>query len=396
MEPDDKLGRNVCKFCAEKIYNFYEFRLTFLDSQRQLENYYVKYGKDANDDDADKEEEEEDDDDDNEDTEEHPSDEPTIWQCDKCPKTFNRNIELRLHKHIHVEPENGFDDTIDIKTEPYDDEYDEYDTTNASEPMNETMDSSTNNNGEEYRWRCTTCGMSFLRRAHLRTHRRQHPVRRDKLATSTSKSTVKKSIQTTPKVKLPVFTNSVASSSNGFDSVSSFMGNESFDDARWKCKKCPGVFRTRRLLRDHNSTHRNSMPATTLTLAPLSPPSAVSTPIVKQSLIIPDTDPTELRWKCSKCRKAFQTRKLLQKHRTTHRFEIKLHLKTKALKPTMKRERTDRDWLCNICGASFKRRSMLRDHRRYEHAIQGANASLLLEPDVEIKTEGLPMIEIPN
>lgn len=399
LEPNDNLGRNVCKFCAEKIYNFFEFRSTFLESQKKLQEYFEQYGKDELDDKPDEVAQPER-------TVEHPSDEPTVFHCDSCPKSFNRSIELRLHKHIHVPVSNGFDDSIDIKTEPYDDEYDDYDATNESDTLNDTT-ASINNNGEEMRWRCNTCGMSFLRRAHLRQHRRMHPIKREKtMMPVIGKLPTKKSLQSTPKPKPIILSNSTMDS-NGFDSpgFDSPGGNSSFDDARWKCKKCPGIFRTRRLLRDHNGTHRSSLPTSAIVaaamaaVAPPSPIAAPSTPThVQHEPIMPNTDPTEFRWKCLKCRKAYPTRKLLQKHRLTHRFEIKLHLKTKpsSLKLPMKRDRTERDWLCNICGVMFKRRSMLRDHRRYEHAIQGVNASLLLEPDVEIKTEGLPMIEYPN
>lgn len=354
-----------------------------MESQKKLQEYFLQYGKDEHDDDTDVAPNTEQ----NEHSAELPSDEPVIWQCDSCPKSFKRSIELRLHKHTHVQAENGLDDSIDIKTEPYDDEYDEFDTTNISESINDMGNTSCNPmNDEELRWRCNTCSVSFLRRAHLRLHRRQHPVKHKSVKILSKPLPRKEPVQIEPKPKQTMHT----SISNGFGS----MGEESFDDARWKCKKCPGVFRTRRLLRDHNGTHRYSMP--TLVAAPLSSMSTTSTPIAKHQVVVPTTDPIDLRWKCSKCRKAFATRKLLQKHRIAHRFEIKLHLKSKAIKTPLKRDRIERDWLCNICGSVFKRRSMLRDHRRYEHAIQGVNETSLLEPDVEIKTEDFTMAEYSN
>lgn len=372
------------------------------------------------------------------------SNEPTIFdnnlQCHDCGRCFERELELRIHMHCHRQNEtpsqnndsqNGFDDQFliaNIKSEPVEYTFDPLDWPDTIQSDADNIFQQ--NDDVDMRWKCTICHKRFLRRAHLRNHRREHAVDRPDSKPTTSEmkpfKNEKKIIPQPPKndkITVNLFKKKLNLNMNLNQSA-----DAQFD--RWQCKKCFSTFRTRRLLRDHNVIHRNThqsiasldfdanllndtsgnepsiihfdadsdaavaaataaaaaidavqpitMMSTSKKLANTSSPKTHSTPIKSTN---------ETRWKCPKCRKVFSTPKLLRKHKlNSHTFEIKLNLKSKnfisdrksvSLSDSMKKKKMEsrsqfieRDWPCNSCSIVFNRRNLLREHRRTVHIVK--------------------------
>lgn len=342
----------MCKLCAEKIYAFYEFRLSYLESEKKLSEMLHNFetnqrlnsdletnlSNNTNDHSAQ--------------FQFSKSFEATAttmataadrYDCDECGRCFERELELRIHSHSHRtidspsqhnDSQNGFDDQFllaNIKSEPV--EYDldpmeinpmEWAEVSQSDVDNLLMggdgggsvggDGIGGDNSDELRWKCTICAGRFLRRAHLRAHRRQHAidgesVRSIKLQNRTTKSTSdnkknKDQIQIKSIPQINHDNNSSSSSSHtakastkkqqqsqlpppvlptptpppppplkqeqpppppplqlpSLSLLPSLQLNLTADAQydRWQCKKCFLTFRTRRLLRTHNMAHRNA------------------------------------------------------------------------------------------------------------------------------------------
>lgn len=448
----------MCKLCAEKIYAFYEFRLSYLESEKKLremlQNYEYNQRQTASCSDpnpvsgdvytnAQP----------NFITKSTQAEAANSFECHECGRRFERELELRIHSHTHRkidtpsqnnDSHNGFDDQLliaHIKSEPI--EYAAYDFNPLDWPdisqsdVDNPFHDDDDDVADDLRWKCTICDQRFLRRAHLRAHRREHAVDRP------GKSTEKKSIDDYRK---PTITIPILATKHDKGNLHLFKKKDNLNlsaDAqfeRWQCKKCFSTFRTRRLLRDHNVVHRN---ATVTTLDLESILNAAVSVNETSSLIGYDIDGNEdtnaskgppttkklnasspkshstpnARWKCSKCRKVFETPKALRKHKqTNHRFEIKLNLKSKNFVSDKKNASFDtatkkksliatsaaaavadaaaaatadavdaaaaaaaaaarspfveRDWPCNSCHQVFNRRSALREHRRTVHMLK--------------------------
>lgn len=497
-EPNDNLGGNVCKLCAEKIYTFYEFRLSYLESEKKLREMLLNFEANqrlmASYSDS-MSSMSQDDDNSNVQPKFEKSQTDGIFdslECPDCGRRFERELELRIHSHIHRhietpsqnnDSQNGFDDQYliaNIKSEPVEYIFDpsmmDWPDTTQSDGDNVSLQAE-----DDLRWKCTICEKRFLRRAHLRAHRRQHAIERSdnkstsfKLNANTSimSATVAADVSavaatsiTEKKIKLKDDKKTIPAQQKHDKSNVSFVKkkinlNVTADEQleRWQCKKCLSKFRTRRLLRDHNVVHRNShqsftlhdldtnyltgtsgvdasiihfdadsddavaaataaaaaMDAERLRNSPTkkmtttdSPPKSHSTPIGKHSSGEGGgaSTNTESRWKCPKCRKAFDTAKALRKHKlANHTFEIKLNLKsknfisdkksvsfsdllTKKKKLESRSQFTERDWPCNSCGQVFNRRNLLREHRRTAHMLKPtAGVSISLKQE-EISVE---------
>lgn len=439
-EPNDNLGGNVCKLCAEKIYAFYEFRLSYMESEKKLREMLVNFEINQRlttscsdsvsslsiDDDSAQPKAEKDNDSSN-------------LECRDCGRRFVRELELRIHSHTHRQIEtpsqnndshNGFDDQFliaNIKSEPVEYDLDPMDwpeTTQSDIDDNDIdvdldmdMDNTSMLNDDDLRWKCTICQQRFLRRAHLRSHRRQHA--QDRPSNERKKDTNK----TIPHQKHDKHTVTIVKKKHNLN----VTADAQFE--RWQCKKCFSTFRTRRMLRDHNVVHRNAsavsfefdnslnnsgnepsiihfdadseadVAAATLAAAAIDMQSHVSPKKVVTSPKSQSTPlkSTETRWKCPKCRKVFETPKALRKHKlANHTFEIKLNLKSKNFiserksvsftsllsSSSSKRKKLDanrsqfveRDWPCNSCHKVFNRRSLLREHRRTAHMLKPTGA----------------------
>lgn len=444
MDPSDNLGGNVCKLCAEKIYSFYEFRMSYLESEKKLremlQNYEHNQRETASCSDQDplsgyslgdasynvqsnfmtNS------------STPQPSNASNGYECQECGRCFERELELRIHSHTHRnndtpmshnnDSQNGFDDQLliaHIKSEPI--EYAAYD----CDPMDfqdisqSYVDNSFEGGDDDLRWKCTICDQRFLRRAHLRVHRRDHAVDRSGKSIETKKE--RKPITIPQPIKHDKGNLHLLKKKDNLN----VSANAQFE--RWQCKKCFSYFRTRRLLRDHGVVHRNST-VTALDLESIldaavsvnetsslinydtdgnddTTPSIVPPQTVNESSSSPKLHSTPLpsddaRWKCSKCRKVFETSKALRKHKqTNHRFEIKLNLKSKnflsdkrnvsfdlvtkkknlagtadtaasAATTANRSPFVERDWPCNSCHQVFNRRSALREHRRTVHMLK--------------------------
>lgn len=426
-EQSDKLGGNVCKLCAEKINAFYEFRLSYMESEKilreMLENFESNQrltascsdsvsSMSATDDDSAKPKENE------------SKDLQVLNQfgCHDCGRTFDRELELRIHSHTHRKNDtpsqnndshNGFDDDFllaNIKSEPVEYHLDPLDWPDLN---NSDLDNASMQNDDELRWKCTICDARFLRRAHLRQHRQQHAVDR-------SGKPIDKKIKDATKI-IP----HAKSDKGHFNLYKSNFLNVTADSERWQCKKCSTTFRTRRMLRDHSVAHRMSsfVPITfdnsLMNSSAASESAANDTssmpffesageeerkdPPKNKSLSSPKSHSTplkgEARWKCPKCRKAFETPKALRKHKlANHTFEIKLNLKSTNFvsdkksvsfdvapkKKNLSASRAslgDRDWPCTSCHQVFQRRSMLRNHRRTVHMLKPADLPISVKQE---------------
>lgn len=441
-EPSDNLGFNVCKLCAEKIYAFYEFRLSYLESEKKLREMLHNYENNqrlmASGSGSDSASSLSTDEDSAQPNLQNQSDQADVFdslECRECGRRFERELELRIHLHTHRETDtpsqnndshNGFDDQYliaNIKSEPV--EYD-LDPTDWADTTQSDADNSSLMNDDELRWKCTICQQRFLRRAHLRAHRREHATDRP------DKSGEKRFIKDERKATIPQAKHDkqqpiILKKKINFNVNLNVTADAQFD--RWQCKKCLAAFRTRRLLRDHNVVHRNTSMASldfdnsflNSTNDPNEPfihfdadsEAAVASAIAAASSIdeqtsFPPTEETtspksastpmkshDARWKCPKCRKAFDTPKALRKHKlANHTFEIKLNLKSKNFvsekksvsfsdltsssskkrKLEARSQFVERDWPCNSCHQVFNRRSMLREHRRTVHMLKPTGA----------------------
>lgn len=367
------------------------------------------------------------------------------WKCGKCPKAFNRRIELQLHRHTHRDDAqnapfdncDAFDDdqVVKVKIEPlvemFSPEWTDDGTFNDDSRTNlvyNSMDNSSysidNSATDESRWVCNVCAKRFSRRAHLRAHKQIHAL--EKLETKRdvnvfSANNVARKLKV--KTIVPNVLNGISQKVN---KVKKEVNNEM---NRWKCKRCFGLFRTRRLLRDHNLTHRgdsmvpltvkiesspfvengtfNDIPTDTFVNEPskIQPNHSANNhkSAPKKSNLQHQSDKRKV-WKCGKCRKIFESRQSLRAHKMTHTFEIKLNLKTKTknlmvklknsnenlfkkkqnknhsshppkivsstptiIKPNRTSSFIERDWPCSTCHEVFKRRNILREHRRTLH-----------------------------
>ncbi|XP_055313497.1 zinc finger protein 91-like [Sitodiplosis mosellana] len=483
-EPDDKLGGNVCKLCAEKIYAFYEFRLSYLESDKRLREMLHNYetnqrltasGSDSvssmsiTDEDSSAQRPK---------LEKSSSELSNVYdriECHECGQCFERELQLRIHLHTHrnetpshnTDSQNGFDEQFllaTIKSEPVEYELDPMDPMAAILDWPDTTQSDADNSSlqhdDEMRWKCTICEQRFLRRAHLRSHRRQHAVDRNNTSTTSSTITAvtatiatvsdnKPNEKKSDKKTIPPTHKHDKSSVNLLKKK--YNLNVTADAAqfeRWQCKKCFSTFRTRRLLRDHNVVHRNSSLASldfdssllndslnpnepsiihfdadsdaavaaataaaaaidvrNYIAAPPSPPpppqqspkKMSSSPKSQSTPLKMNTSSSEsAKWKCPKCRKAFETPKQLRKHKlAAHTFEIKLNLKSKNFiserksvsfselttssaakkrKLEARSQFVERDWPCSSCHQVFSRRNQLREHRRTAHMLKPMGA----------------------
>lgn len=421
--------------CAEKIYAFYEFRLSYLESEKKLremlQNFEVNQRLTASCSDSVSSLSNIEEDNAHFNFDKRPTDAlaPNSLECGECGRCFERELELRIHSHTHRKNEtpsqdsqNGFDEQFllaNIKSEPV--EYDldpmEWAEVSQSDVLDNLLGVQ-NDGDDDLRWKCTICHERFLRRAHLRAHRREHAVDGNRLEkTSAKKMTKDPDTKTIPQAKHD------KGNINLFKKKPNFNLNVTADAQfeRWQCKKCFSSFRTRRLLRDHNVVHRPNTSVASIDFdgssillnnstfdettssqlfeqsnnvtaddkSPKNPPKKVnhspkshSTPMKSDS-----------RWKCPKCRKVFETPKALRKHKLSHHtFEIKLNLKSKNFvsekknvsfdlssssskkKHQLQQQRagqfSERDWPCNSCHQVFTRRSVLRDHRRTVHMLK--------------------------
>lgn len=214
------------------------------------------------------------------------------FDCPDCGQCFQRELQLRIHSHIHRENEtpsqntdsrNGFDEQFllaTIKSEPVEYEIDPMD---PMDPMAAILDwpDTTQSDADmsmqtddEMRWKCTICQKRFLRRAHLRAHRREHAFERTATTTTTTSANTTTTTNNTTITSIDIKVNEKKSSNKKtipqtqkHDKSSANLLKKKLNlnvtaDAaqfeRWQCKKCFSTFRTRRLLRDHNVVHRNS------------------------------------------------------------------------------------------------------------------------------------------
>lgn len=134
----------MCKLCAEKIYAFYEFRLSYLESEKKLREmlHNFEMNQRLNSDSVCS----------FSNTNDHSAqfqfaksfeaatstaasiDAADRFDCDECGRCFERELELRIHSHTHRavdtpsqhnDSQNGFDEQFllaNIKSEPV--EYD--------------------------------------------------------------------------------------------------------------------------------------------------------------------------------------------------------------------------------------------------------------------------------
>lgn len=323
MDPSDTLGDNVCKLCADKIVNFFNFRQMFLESEDKLRDHLEQLRKDANyqtdlfakqpttnhlnyeneaSDGVDGDDVVCDMDDD--------LNNPTVdaannlrWKCSKCLKAFSRRIELQLHRHIHRietnrtpmpsmndnEP-NGlgfYAEEMHIKTEP-----DEYDSDNLNETIQShfmDIDMSTNllpnDNDDELRWTCSTCKAKFLRRAHLRAHRQQHSNQRKphekKVSFNKQHNNIPHTATTAPTIE-KVFISEMISA---------------------KSTMAMGVLAN--AIKFGNNGKTSTPKTKTKTIATSSSTNGLSA--------------ESIRWMCKKCSIPFRTRRLLRDHNLIHR-----------------------------------------------------------------------------
>lgn len=379
------------------------------------------------------------------------------WKCSNCPKAFDRRIELQLHQHTHrsEKPVEGYTDDlsnqmVSIKIEPFADSYssdwndeqmyNDNDDSTANLVLNDSTENSYNDGGEFLRWACNVCSERFIRRAHLREHKRSHAL--EKLGTKPRNDNGIAATNKSIKTIIPNVVNRVIKKINKTKMEVNSVVETQFD--RWKCKKCSMAFRTRRLLGEHNITHRNDVGAANVIenidvddSNDIKHMVFLEEPALKKVINIPKasnspkkpnltikTEPSmnnvkklssqSQRWKCSKCRKTFDTRQSLRTHKLNHKFEIKLNLKTKTnnlivnlksrhenlfkVKKSNKpngnktpkitsstptnRSFVERDWKCNNCDAVFNRRSILREHRREVHPSKHT-----IKPKIEMDTD---------
>lgn len=458
-QPNDNLGGNVCKLCAEKIYAFYEFRLSYLESEKKLREMLHNFetnqrlAPSCSDSVSSLS---------NMDDESSPFtlnkqqiDEtapiaaassaataisPTVnLECHECGRCFERELELRIHSHTHRKNEtpsqnndsqNGFDDQFllaNIKSEPVEYDLDPMEWAEVSQSDVDNLLGGQNEFDNDLRWKCTICQQRFLRRAHLRAHRRQHAV---DIPRPTKVKGEKRNKDQTTKITIPQSNHdNIKTNINVLKkkpSPISFNLNVTADAQyeRWQCKKCFSTFRTRRLLRDHNIVHRNASvvsvkfeASSQLNSSMTTVNDTVSSHFLSDSDMVAIDEPmpkvatakkmgttspksqstplkSDARWKCPKCRKVFETPKLLRKHKLAfHTFEIKLNLKSKnfisekknvsfelagaatastaaanavdgaatALTTKKKQQQLagrspERDWPCNSCHQVFNRR----------------------------------------
>lgn len=326
----------MCKLCAEKIYAFYEFRQSYVESDKKLREmlhnfemnqrlnsdsvYSVSNHTNASSSQFEFAKTEV--------AMTPPSMPVDRFDCHECGKCFDRDLELRIHSHTHRtvdtpsqqnDSQNGFDEQFlmaNIKSEPV--EYDldpmEWAEVSQSDVDNLLMgsgdgaggvgiDNGGNGFGDEsngeLRWKCTICQERFLRRAHLRAHRRQHAIDGEHRATKPQNRSLKATNEKKPKDQVQIQIKSIPQINHDNSKISTNVLKKKKQppmvlpqlsppaplpipipismsaalpvlpsilnltaDAqyeRWQCKKCGLPFRTRRLLRTHNQcVHRNT------------------------------------------------------------------------------------------------------------------------------------------
>ncbi|XP_031630554.1 zinc finger protein 91-like [Contarinia nasturtii] len=301
-EPNDNLGGNVCKLCAEKIYAFYEFRLSYLESEKKLREMLLKYETNqrltASYSDSVSSMSMNEDDDNSSAQPKFEISEPggilDNLECRDCGRRFERELELRIHSHIHRhietpsqnnDSQNGFDDQFliaNIKSEPVEYVFDPMDWPDTTQS---DADNSSLQADDDLRWKCTICQKRFLRRAHLRAHRRQHALERSDTApkptstnTNANISGIAVTATTSSATTTPTTATVISEKKNKLKEEKKIIPAQQKHEKtnvnllkkkfnlnvtadaqheRWQCKKCFSTFRTRRLLRDHNVVHRN-------------------------------------------------------------------------------------------------------------------------------------------
>lgn len=359
-EPYDNLGTNVCKLCAEKIYAFYEFRLSYLESEKKLRemlhNFEVNQRlnsesvsslSNTNDHSAQFQFEKS-----FETTTAAASAAAVVataatpadrFDCHECGRCFERELELRIHSHTHRtvdtpsqhnDSQNGFDEQFllaNIKSEPV--EYDldpmEINPMEWAEVSQSDVDSllmggsgdGGNDSNGELRWKCTICQGRFLRRAHLRQHRRQHAVDGQSIRAiphqkRTTKPTHDKKNKDQIQIKgIPQINHDNNSSGSGSGSGSSSNGIKASSNTHKKKKQqLPSLPPPPPL---------QLLPPPELATPP--PPSPVPPPQLPALSLLPSlqlnltSDAQFDRWQCKKCFLTFRTRNLLRTHNMAHR-----------------------------------------------------------------------------
>lgn len=341
-EPYDNLGTNVCKLCAEKVYAFYEFRLSYLESEKKLREMLHNFEmnqrlssdaacslSNANDHSAqfqfDKSFE----------AETATSTATDRYDCDECGRCFERELELRIHSHTHRtvdtpsqhDSQNGFDEQFllaNIKSEPV--EYDldpmeinpmEWAEVSQSDVDNLLMGENgaggdngigDDSNGE-LRWRCTICNERFLRRAYLRAHRRQHAIDGDSLRAIKIQNRTKKPTHDKTQNKDQIQIKSIPQLNHDNNSSSSCSNSFNASTTMPKKKKPPPPQQQQEL-------PPPALPTPPPPIGDLQLPSLSLLPALQLNLT---ADAQYDRWQCKKCFLTFRTRRLLRTHNMAHR-----------------------------------------------------------------------------
>lgn len=338
LDPNDSLGDNICIDCAQKFSDFYTFRLMFMESQKQLNEYQKQYTKDecyGN----------QMDDGTNTDLLVDPFSEiqdcMMIWQCNNCFKVFQRETELNAHILIHENDEqNAFNDqAIHITSESTD---------NITNNINDQ------NYDENWRWVCNRCDNRFPRREDLRKHRRQRCNRENTVLMPNIK-------------KLKNDKSKELTKAEQCDSMNDFNCG-SITNFRWKCTRCIVSFRTRDLLRDHNRRHKykhfifNTSYDTDDSHGYIEPNESKPIIITGASTM-----------------KEEQSNDLKQSKVNISIDNVMIKNETEPSK--LRNRHNERDWDCSSCGAVFNRRQLLRDHRRLKHTSNAGFTLVKEEPE---------------
>lgn len=261
---------------------------------------------------------------------------------------------------------------------------------------------------DELRWTCKKCPKRFATRILLREHMREHRVDFESKKNALIKSIQEKNIvETTAPADTPSLEDD-----DDYAMPDWLQPSGSTKVDRWKCKRCSLSFETRRLLQNHNASHRmkvetddyvtlnnvdqegngNSDDPTAGHLDADHKQSKIEskTEIIDANAIqnvSPSQETNGLRWKCSNCNEVFQCRRFLRLHRKVHQDEPRnypLQRKPKTTSETRKSKNTDpTQWQCNICGQLFEKRLLLRAHRRQDHNIDRHNYTQFLNHELK-------------
>lgn len=262
--------------------------------------------------------------------------------------------------------------------------------------LNDSMDS------VQLRWSCKKCPKRFRARTQLREHMRDHRRDFDLKKQALIKSIQEKKIITRPAVVATA--ESTAAAFDDDDFLPDWLQPSGSTSDRWKCKRCPLSFETRRLLQLHNASHRTK-PETEdyITLNNADEDATedanddeIQSKIeskkeiidVKNENVSSSQETIGFRWKCSRCNEVFEFRKYLRLHRNVHRDEPRyypLHRKERTKPIERKSKSTDLNrWICIICANVYAKRSLLREHRRKDHNIDKHNYTQYINHELNL------------